>query len=201
MKTWKYGLALMLGLSVCGLAQAQQPNPENVPQRGIQVPEAIDQLITKGEYAKAVTEFDSFLAKSKNKPCDVLNVSYSFYARLALTDAPEAMDYQTKATSYLNQYLSTCGNTADACMLQYWQSGGMVEDAVKWMTKAIEAEPDYAEPYRVRGDALWRTGQMQEACVDFKKGAELKDGFCQEVYNTRCKELETMQQEMEAQNK
>ena len=205
MKALKYGLTLVLGLSMLGFSarvQAQASGQtanvvpahaaalsdvaveqdgltaqqaEEQPQRGIPTPKAIEDLMDQGDYETAVKEFDKFIKTAKGNPCDLIYLPMSFYDRLAVEDTSKTDYYKAQAKSYLDKYMQTCGNTADAYLLQERFDKQTPEVTVTRMTQAIKLDPDYIMPYTVRGNALWALGRTNEACADFTKAKELGD--------------------------
>lgn len=231
MKAWKYGLALLLGLSVsgCGTQGFAQtatglsgpvvpkhavPMPEqeqpmagegqvaldtavdlrqetgSMPERGIKTPEEVENLLQKGAYKQADQKLQKFLKKAQGgsyNPCDLIYMPMTVYSRMMWADTLRQDYHREKRDFYIAQYLETCGHTVEAYELQDAMANPRTpETTIEWMTKAIQAEPDYSMSYRTRGEALWQLQRTQEACADFKKCADLKDGFCLDFYTVRC---------------
>ena len=209
MKALKYGLALVLGLSMLGLdafahassivsnvsqmpdantkkQQPQQSSQED--QRGIPMPKNVEALLTEGNYSQAAAEFENFV-KAKTSSCDLIYLACMFYDRLSWMDEANGAIYKQKKMQYINKFQAECGNTVDAYIMKYqgmepknWDS------AVDWMTKAIAVDSSMGSLYTMRGSALWQLGKIKEACADFKKAMET-DVVATDMYNMQCANL------------
>ncbi len=148
MKAWKYGLTLVLGLSMglgaqvfaqaSGQTQEVVPNNPNTlpeepaatagqdqidqqvdePQRGVPTPKVIENLVDKQEYAKAVEEFEKFIKTAKGNPCDLIYLRVSFYDRLALEDTSKAKAHQTKRDGFIKELEGKCAQMPDLYVLK-----------------------------------------------------------------------------------
>lgn len=203
MKALKYGLALMIGLSMLGLsarvqaqtsdpmaeanADAQQTVQNDEPQRGeLQIPKYIEDLVAHQEFEQAAGEFEKFIKAAKGDACDMNYVPYSFYARLVAEDTATISVYKEKADTYAKKFLQACGNTVEAYMLRdRMMEPKNYDSTVVWMTKAIALDAEYAFLYVTRGYALWELKRTQEACADYKKAKELNE-FYGDYYDDNC---------------
>lgn len=218
MKALKYGLTLLLGLSVCGFgtrvsAQASGQTAEVVPananplpdvpatqttaptqqqeqpQRGVPTPKAVEALVNNGEYTKAVEEFEKFIKTVKGNQCDMSYLPYTFYDRLLVEDTSRTAYYQEKVKFYADKFLSTCSNTVEAYLMKDSQANPRIPDStIVWMTRAISLDKNYAILYTMRGEALWELKRTKEACADFEKAVGMNDGYAKEFYDMNCVE-------------
>lgn len=198
MKALKYGLTLLLGLSVCSFgtrvfaqASGQTAEGQSVTEqasRGVQMPETIMKMLDNGDYAKAVMEFEKFNKVAKGTPCDLKFLPFSFYYGLLGVDTTRTAFYQEKVDYYLGQFMQACGNTVEAYVLkESMMEPKNYDSTVVWMTAAIKLDPNYAHLYLTRGVALWELGQTKEACADFEKAKELNPEFA-DYYQNNCEE-------------
>ena len=173
---------------VAPVMATDQPEAQMEPQdRGIPVPKEIEELIAKKDYENAVKEFDKFIKTAKGDPCVLIYLPLSFYERLAMEDKSSmSASYQEKAKSYMDKYMQTCGNTADAYLLLERFDKKTPEVTVTRMTEAIKLDPDYAIPYAARGNALWLLNRTTEACADFAKAKELGDAYAVSFLRMNC---------------
>lgn len=215
MKAWKYGLTLVLGLSM-GLgaqvfAQASgqtavvtPENPNTLPeisstmgqqsemssqgeQRGIPTPKYIEDMVTEGKFVEAETEFNKFIKKAKGDPCNLLYLRMSFYARLMRDDVANAQAHQTKRDEYIAELEKTCPNMADLYILKATIDPNQTpENIIYWMNKAAEVDKSYSFIYSMRGEAYRVLGQTEKACADFKKVKELDPDYTNYYYDTYC---------------
>lgn len=186
MKALKYGLTLILGLSMLGFnarVQAQMAAQQN---NELRIPAQIGDFVDQQAYAKAMVEFEKFIKTVQSNPCESFRLSLMFYNDLLQVDTTKTAFYQEKVDSYTNQYLQSCGNTAYAYLLKNARMESQDFDStVVWMTKAIALNSTDAYLYHVRGYALWQLQRTEEACVDYKKAKEL-DEFYADYYDTQC---------------
>lgn len=202
MKTLKYGLTLILSLSmVCGTSvsaqeagQATQASSAWRPKHEApRLPDAIDNLITSGAYAKAEAEFEKYMKTVKFEPCDMIYVPYMFYSRLLEEDTTSTAIYQEKVNAYAGQYLQSCGNTFEAYMMRINKTDPQDLDAiVTLVTAAMQIESDAVFLYGMRGSVLWQLQRTEEACADFKKAKELDESYA-DYYDTQCVKPEDAQ--------
>jgi len=54
---------------------------------------------------------------------------------------------------------------------------GLLEDAIRWYTEAVELMPDFATAYHERGLAHKKLGEYDKACDDFTAAIKLKSGY------------------------
>ena len=202
MKALKYGLTLILGLSmVCGASvwaqeagQAAQTGSEWRPKHEApRLPDAINNLLTSGAYTKAEAEFEKYMKTVKFDACDMIYVPYMFYSRLLEEDTTSTALYQEKVDAYANQYLQSCGNTFEAYMMRINKTDPQDFDAiVTLVTAAMQIEPDATFLYGMRGSALWQLQRTEEACADYKKAKELDESYA-DYYDTQCVKPEEAQ--------
>lgn len=195
MKALKYGLALLLGLTVSGFStrvQAQTAGQQN--NEGVRIPAYIGDLRNQQAYGKAVVEFDKFIKTAQGDPCELLQLSFMFYNDLLQVDTAKTAFYKEKVDSYTNQYLKSCGNTAYAYLLKNARMEPQDFDStVVWMTKAIALDATDAYLYLTRGYALWVLQRTEEACADYKKAKELNASYA-DYYDTQCVKPEDAQE-------
>lgn len=171
--------------------EADEQPAEEQPQRGMPTPQAIEDMVSRGEYAQAVAEFEKYMKTASGNPCDLLYLPYTFYDRLRIEDTAKADVYQGKVKIYVDKFLKTCGNTVEAYVLRDDLNEPRVpEQTIELMTKAIELEPEYVILYSRRASAFWELERTKEACADFKKAAELKEEFSASMYKMYCVSLE-----------
>lgn len=216
MKTLKYGLTLMLGLTMLGFGarlQAQSssqtadvvpahatPLPDvpaatavgngqvaDEPQRGIPTPKAIEELINKKDYESAVKEFDKFIKAAKGDACELIYLRYTFYSRMMIEDMAHAADHKAQREACIEDLEKQCPNMPETYMVKTHVHGdGNPEAVLKWMDKAIEIDPKFAAAYIVRADALWLLQEDEKACDDYQTAAEMGDRPAQIRYRERC---------------
>jgi len=81
--------------------------------------------------------------------------------------------------------ITACGpdakelNTTGIEKLKSEDLDGALED----FNKAIEKDPDFAEPYLNRGFVFGNRGELQEALADFDKAIELDSAYTEAYYN------------------
>ena len=142
-----------------------------------------------GNYETAVKEFEKFIKTAKGNPCDLIYLPMSFYMRLIDTDTSKTESYKDKVDFYFDQYMKTCGNTAEAYLLKNARMESQNFDStVLLMTQAIALDPTYANLYFTRGSALWQLQQTEKACADYKKAKELDASYANN-YDMQCVEL------------
>lgn len=161
------------------------------PDRGIPMPQAVENLLGQRDFTKAIEEFEKFIATSKGDPCDLLYLPYTFYGRLMWMDTSRVFEYQKKQKYYMSEYQKKCENTVEAYLMKDQSSNPRIPDStIVWITKAIEIDSSYAMLYSVRGEALWQLQRKKEACADFEKAVELNnDSFAVEFYRSNCRNL------------
>lgn len=214
MKALKYGLTLMLGLSMLGFSarvQAQTsgqtanvvpahatPLPEvqlaqqsamsqEGEQRGIPTPKHIEDMVAEGKFVEAETEFNAFIKKAQGDPCNLLYLRMSFYTRLMRDDVANAQAHQAKRDGYLAELEKTCPNMADLYIFKASMDPNQSpENIIYWMTKAAEADASYSLIYIMRSDAYRALGQTEKACADLKKVKELNPDYQDYFYDTMC---------------
>lgn len=187
MKALKYGLTLVLGLTVLGFSarvQAQTAGQQN--NEGVRIPAYIGNLVDQQAYGKAMVEFDKFIKTAPGDLCDILRLSFMFYNNLLQVDTAKADSYKGKVDSYRDQYLQSC-NTAYAYLLKNEQMNPQNFDStVVWMTRAIALDATDGNLYLTRGYALWQLQRTEEACADYKKAKDLDEEFYGSNYDTWC---------------
>lgn len=218
MKALKYGLTLMLGLSMLGFGarlQAQvasgqtadvvpatpvalpdvlpadeneDEQEEEQPQRGMVTPKPIEDMVSRGEYAQAVAEFEKYMKTASGDPCDLLYLPYSFYDRLQFEDTANTAVHKETRDKYLAKFYKTCSNSPEVYVLKDRMSDPRTpESTLEYMNKALAIDPNYAQLYSMRGDALWALGRKEEACADFKKSQELlNDSYSKRFLEENC---------------
>ncbi len=213
MKALKYGLTLVLGLSMgmgaqafaqaSGQTQEVIPNnPNTLPevvgpqsetsmpsgeQRGIPTPKYIEDMVTEGKFVEAETEFNKFIKKAKGDPCNLLYLSMSFYARLAREDSAKAQEHQTKRDEYMAKLETTCANMSDLYILKATTDANLTpERMIYWMDKAAAVDTSYSLIYSMRGEAYRALGQTEKACADFKRVKELEPDSQNYYYDVIC---------------
>lgn len=221
MKALKYGLTLILGLSMLGFGtrlQAQvasgqtaevvpatpvalpevppadedngQEEEEEQPQRGMVTPKPIEDMVSRGEYAQAVVEFEKYMKTASGDPCDLLYLPYSFYDRLQFEDTANSAAHQETRDKYLAKFFKTCSNSPEVYVLKDRMSDPRTpESTLEYMNKALAIDPSYGQLYSMRGDALWALGRKKEACADFEKSKELiNDSYSKRFLDENCTE-------------
>lgn len=91
----------------------------------------------------------------------------------SMGDTEKARELYQKAVS-----LSAYGNPRDAAVNYYnmgvtFINSGNAEEAIEALTKALEADPEYAEAHYQLGISMLGTGQMEESASHLKKYLEL----------------------------
>lgn len=150
------------------------------------------------EYDKALALFAAALEKNPNDAAaySCRGIAYAQMGRpeeavkdftKAIEIAPDAMDYNNRGNAYreLKQYDLAHADLEKSYAMDpkneaLWDTMGMLaydeghyEDAVKWLTKSLNAEP-YSEGYTYRGKAYEQLGKKDLAAADAKKAAEWK---------------------------
>lgn len=148
MKALKYGLTLVLGLSMgwgaqafaqaSGQTQEVVPNNPNTlpevpivgsqdvdsldehPQRGVPTPKAIEDMIRNKEFAKAVSEFEKFMKKANGNPCDLIYLRVTFYGNLRHVDtnAIQIEQYKAKEEQYISELEKKCPNMPEIYVIK-----------------------------------------------------------------------------------
>ena len=175
MKALKYGLTLMLGLSMLGLGtrvqaqssgQTQAVTPEHPNtladvqpaqqstmtqggvQRGIPTPKYIEDMVSDGKFVEAEEEFNKFIKKAQGDPCDLLYLRMSFYARLMRDDIANAETHQAKRDGYISELEKTCPNMVDLHILKAsMDPSASPENIIYWMDKAAAVDTSYSLIY------------------------------------------------------
>jgi tetratricopeptide (TPR) repeat protein len=119
------------------------------------------QFFNQGEYEQALTVFNAALELDDQQPALWANVG--------------------NAHSKLNQNevsLSAYGDPKDAAVNYYnmgvtFINSGKSEEAIEALTKALEADPGYAEAHYQLGISMLGTGQMEESADHLKKYLEV----------------------------
>lgn len=160
MKALKYGLALVLGLSmlsfgVQAFAQASgqtqevtpanpntlpevpatvamgQPDPQAAQsQRGVVTPKQVEDLIMQREFAKAVETFEKFMKTAQGDACNLIYLRYTFYDRLMEVDRDQVAAYKVKRDASIVELEKNCPNMADLYVLKVQLYGEGKPDSV-----------------------------------------------------------------------
>lgn len=203
MKALKYGLTLVLGLSMLSgtglraqnieLAPPSEASPAGPTWQPKHEPphlsETLRKYIASEDYNRALSEFEKYKKSASLTECEMVFVHYTFYSLLldANTDTAKIAFYQGKIDTYANSFLQSCGNTVEGCIMKMARQVERIPDStVAWMTIAIKLEPEMPMLYNTRGSALWELGQTEEACADFKKAKELDANMYADYYDTHC---------------
>jgi tetratricopeptide (TPR) repeat protein len=142
------------------------------------------QLFNQGAYEQALTVFNTALELDDAQPALWANLGNThskdptlyqnmggLYASMGDTD--KARELYQKAVS-----LSAYGDPRDAAVNYYnmgvtFINSGKSEEAIEALTKALEADPGYAEAHYQMGISMLGTGQMEESASHLKKYLEL----------------------------
>lgn len=213
MKALKYGLTLMLGLTMLGFgarlqAQSSGQSREVVPQNpnplpeleataatepdgeyrdALRTPVIIDNLMGSGKYAEVVTELDKLVKSGEGDPCHRMFIAYQTYISLKNFDPAQAEEYAKKQDVVKAELEKKCANSAVAYIMKAQESQGQPAQVVALMTKAIEIDSTLEMCYALRGNALWQLNRAEEACADFAKGAETGSPLLETLYSTYCR--------------
>lgn len=219
MKALKFGLTLMLGLSMgCGAQAFAQssgqtaavtPNNPNtlseVPVAGeavqdasqaeyqdaLRPPMTVENLMGEGKFTEAVAELDKFVKSGQGDACYRMYVAYQTYTSLMNFDANQAAGYAQKRDALKAEMEKKCANSAVTYIMKAQQAGQTPGMVVTLMTKAMEIDPKLELCYELRGNALWQLGQSKEACADFAAGAKTGNPALSSLYNTYCRAFMT----------
>lgn len=139
----------------------------NMPNRGISIPDTINDLIYENKISEARQLFDAFIeAQPKSAAFDVLFCSVTFYRQLYGRDSQEAV-YREKVQEYIATMKKKYPKNADTYMVQIDETS-TPEDIVELTGKALECEPEYMDARLMRVTALDMVGRMKEACSELQ---------------------------------
>lgn len=138
-------------------------------------------LALRGEYRKALADFDDFYAGINGQVTD--NFYYqreqvAFKCRMyqrALDDINKAVEMNPKELTYQSELAAVNIRV------------GRYEEAIKVLQKEIITDPKYAEPYRLLGICQIMLKQKAEACVNFAKAKDLGDKLVDTLIDKYCK--------------
>lgn len=217
MKALKYGLTLVLGLSmsVCGGTQLfaqssrqtrevtpQNPNPlpeepaidaawQEEPQGeyrdALRPPVIIDNLMGAGKYTEVVTELDKLVKSGEGDACHRLFMAYQTYASLMNFDAAQAEEYTKKQNEVKVELEKKCANSAVTYLMKALENQSRPDAVVALTGKAMEIDSTLELCYELRGHALWQLNRAEEACDVFAKGAEQGNPVLVSLYSTYCR--------------
>lgn len=139
----------------------------NMPGRGISIPDTVNDLIYENKIDEARQLFDAFIAaQPKSAAFDVLFCSVTFYRQLYGRDSQEAT-YREKVQEYIATMKKKYPKNADTYMVQIEETS-TPEDIVELTGKALECEPGYMDARLMRVTALDMVGRMKEACSELQ---------------------------------
>lgn len=140
-------------------------------ERGIPTPPHIETLLQDGQITEALSEFEKFKIaqqKAKASPYHLLYCEMTIYYQAQSGDPKNGEKYAQKAESLRQELIKSYPNVSDTYILQI-DEDTPDDKIVELTTKAIELDPDNTSAYDYRGRALFKLGQIKEACADFEK--------------------------------
>lgn len=143
------------------------------PRRDIiqRLPKDVENAWMQNNITQAVELMESYVKKSKENPCDLMLLRFSFYRGLSNNDSY----YKAEADSAMKQLEKNCPNRSSLYLMKAEMATYLERDSlIPWLTKAIEVEP-YPDIYTERGKWLMVMGQHKKGCLDFQKAMEQKD--------------------------
>lgn len=133
--------------------------------RGIPTPPHVEKLLTEGNVAQALSEFEKFKTKQKKvNPYHLLYCEMTVYQQASMQDS----NYFQKAEDLRQEIINKYPDVSDTYLLRI-EANTTDKEIVELTTKAIELDPENISAYDSRGRALFNLKQIKEACADFEK--------------------------------